>query len=227
MAKKASRRAGRNPNLRLAGTAAPAPRKGWRVTNVWTKKLGKSFTPVSSYFLDNYHRLKYPITAVEFLLVVHLLKYKWDEAMPVPAIRTLAKCMMRSEQAVRAAARSLERKGYLRRHMTRGETNRFDFAPLFAALEELYDADFGANAKQPRRSKPPARCTKPAPAPNANAARCRHGWRRSRKRRSSSGNRGCPAATTWSGSKHCSVASATSCNGCGPSWHRSAAHWRS
>lgn len=133
--------------LGLVGTAATAERKGWDVTKVWTKKLGKPFTAVSCYFLDNYHRLPYPITAVEFTLIVHLLKYKWDEAMPFPAIGTLAKKMLRSEQAIRGAARSLERKGYLRRHMTRGRPNHFDLDPLFKAIEKLYDADQVARAE--------------------------------------------------------------------------------
>jgi hypothetical protein len=58
-----------------------------------------------------------------------------------PVIATLAKRMLRSEQAVRAVARSLESKGYLKRHMKRGETNHFDLRPLFKAVENLYDED--------------------------------------------------------------------------------------
>lgn len=130
------------PVMKLAGTSATNHQeKRWDVCKVWTKKLGKPFTPVSSYFIENYHRLPYPINANEFLLIVHLLKYKWDEAMPHPAIPTLAKKMLKSEQAVRAAARGLERKEYLIRHIQRGKTNHFDLQPLFNAIEKLYDAD--------------------------------------------------------------------------------------
>ena len=64
--------------LRLAGTEATKTRnKRWGVQEVWTKKLGKRFTPVSSYFIENYHRLPDPINANEILLLIHLLKYKW------------------------------------------------------------------------------------------------------------------------------------------------------
>jgi DNA-binding MarR family transcriptional regulator len=42
-----------------------------------------------------------------------------------------------SSTAVRNHARSLEAKGYLRREMQVGSTNRFDLSPLFKALERL------------------------------------------------------------------------------------------
>lgn len=131
-----------DPKLKLAGTAASSKSgKRWDIGKIWTPKLSKHFTPISTYFIENYHRLKYPINANEFLLIVHLFKYKWDEAMPRPAIPTLAKSMMKSEQAVRAAARSLQTKGYLYRHKNRGKPNRFDFSKLFEAIEKLYDED--------------------------------------------------------------------------------------
>ena len=142
------KRTKKRPDLKLAGAIANNGRPTWDVSKIWTKKLGKPFTPVSSYFLDNYHRLAYPITPTEFVVIVHLLKYKWDEEMPFPAIATLAKKMGRSEQAVRAAARSLEDKGYLVRHMTRGRPNRFDLKPLFEAVEKLYDDDQAAEAEE-------------------------------------------------------------------------------
>ncbi len=139
--------------LGIAGTKADGSRKSWAVKKVWTKKLGKQFTPVSTYFIGNYHRLPYPISSTEFSLIVHLLKFKWDEAMPFPAIGTLAKNMLKSDAAVRAAARSLERKKYLKRHMTRGRPNHFDLEPLFKAVEKLYDADKAAEAKSDEAGK--------------------------------------------------------------------------
>ena len=139
--------------LGIAGTKADGSSKSWAVEKVWTKKLGKQFTPVSTYFLGNYHRLPYPISATEFLLIVHLLKFKWDDAMPYPAIRTLATNMLKSEAAVRGAARSLERKKYLVRHMTRGKTNHFDLEPLYKAVEKLMEADEAAEVKSDETGK--------------------------------------------------------------------------
>lgn len=139
--------------LALAGTEANTDKKGrWKVENIWTKKLGKQFTPVSSYFLANYHKLKYPITPTELAVIVHLLRFKWDEAMPFPSMTTLAKCIGRSDQAIRTAARSLEDKKYLVRYMERGKPNHFDLNPLFEALEELYDQNI-AEEKANRRKK--------------------------------------------------------------------------
>jgi len=61
--------------------------------------------------------------------------------MPFPKIGTLAKRMLRSEQSVRTALRSLENKGYLRRQMRSGRTNLFDFQPLFNKLEKMMEED--------------------------------------------------------------------------------------
>ena len=139
--------------LKLVGTDSSQGNPRWSVTKVWTAKLGKPFTPVSCYFLDNYHRLKYPITPTELAFILHLLRYKWDEAMPFPAMKTIATKIGRSEQAVRTAARNLESKGYLVRHMKRGSPNHFDLRPLFVAVEKLFDDDEGAKAPKRRRSR--------------------------------------------------------------------------
>ncbi len=104
----------------------------------WTPTLVKDgWTPISDFFLRNYARLQPPLTSLEAMLVVHLMTYKWDEAAPFPAFKTLAKRMGVSVTAVRARARHLEGKKYLRRIKRVGGTNRFDLRPLFAALEKL------------------------------------------------------------------------------------------
>jgi DNA-binding MarR family transcriptional regulator len=144
MAKKKSKQPAPSAELRLAGTDPASKGKKWEVAKVWTTKLAKKFTPISLYFIQNYHRLPYPISAIEFTLIVHLISHKWDDAMPFPKVSTLAKKMLRSEAAVRGAARSLEKKKYLKRYMKRGKPNHFDLTPLFEALEKLYDADAAA-----------------------------------------------------------------------------------
>lgn len=140
------------PPLKLAKPKEEV-KKQWDVTSVWTKKLGKPFTPISCYFLENYHRLKYPITPIEFAFIVHLLRHKWGEAEPYPAFGTLARRIGRSPEALRAAARSLGKKGYLKRTIRKGSTNRFDLTPLFNAVEKLYDEDqlTKKNPKEKRR----------------------------------------------------------------------------
>ena len=114
------------------------PTKSREVSQRWTSALVKDgWTPVSDFFLDDYWKLQPPIKGAEVLLLVHLLRYKWDKNAPFPAFKTLAKKMGVSATAVRNHARSLERKGYLRREMQVGSTNRFDLTPLFKALEKL------------------------------------------------------------------------------------------
>lgn len=106
----------------------------------WTKKLMKDgYTPISNSFLEQYHCLKPEITHGEAMFIIHLLYYKWDDEMPYPGFKTLAKRMLIKDPQARNLARSLETKKYLRRHMRVGQTNRFDLMPLFLALEKLYD----------------------------------------------------------------------------------------
>jgi hypothetical protein len=136
------------PVLKIAGDSEKR-----KLEDVWGKKLARPFTALSRYFIDNNHRLRYPITPTEFMLIVHLLRFKWDERMPFPAFSTLAKNMIKSEQAVRAAARSLEKKGYLQRHMVKGRPNQFDLQPLFDKLETLYDKDQAAAADKAKTKR--------------------------------------------------------------------------
>ena len=93
------------------------------------------------------HRLAPPLTTPEAMLVIHLMRHKWDEAPPRPAIKTLAKRIGISHVAVRNHARSLERKGCLRRIMRIGLANEFDLTPLFRKLESLRASEARGQAK--------------------------------------------------------------------------------
>ena len=77
------------------------------------------------------------------MLVIHLIRHKWDEDPPFPGFTTLARRMGISQTATRAHARSLEKKGYLLRQMRVGTTNKFDLRPLFLALEKLQEYERG------------------------------------------------------------------------------------
>lgn len=120
----------------------PAPKSGGvaerLVSSRWTPRLvAGGWTPVADFFLDSYTRLDPPLSTSEAMLVIHLMRHKWDKEMPFPGFKSLARRMGITATSVRNHARSLEQKGYLRRHVQVGTTNRFDLEPLFRALEEL------------------------------------------------------------------------------------------
>ena len=118
------------------------------VATRWTQQLAKlGWTPVADFFLDNYHRMTPPLKYSEAMLVIHIMRHKWDASAPYPAFKTLATRMGISPQAARILARSLQTKGYLHREFKTGETNRFHFGKLFAALETLYAKDLIAKAR--------------------------------------------------------------------------------
>ena len=71
------------------------------------------------------------------MFVIHLMQYKWDENAPFPGYKTIAKQMGVSDKSARRYAQSLEQKGYIRREMRKGETNKFHITQLIAALEKI------------------------------------------------------------------------------------------
>ncbi len=137
----------------------PPPKKAERsreVSDRWTEPLTRDgWTPVSDFFLDHYAQLDPPITNAEAVLVIHLIRHKWDDAPPFPGFTTLAKRMGISATAARGHARSLENKGYLVRQMRIGTTNKFDLTKLFNALEKLQAFELGRQAGPERRRKVP------------------------------------------------------------------------
>jgi hypothetical protein len=89
----------------------------------------------------SYHKLRPALTSLEAMLVIHLMRHKWDEKHPRRAFKTLAKRMGITDTAVRNHARSLEKKNYLRRSKRVGQPNHFDLAPLVEAIEHSQDED--------------------------------------------------------------------------------------
>ena len=75
------------------------------------------------------------------MFVIHLLQHKWGEDAPFPSLTTIAKRMGVSSGAVRGYARSLERKGYLKREGTTGKPNKYHLEGLFRALESRWLED--------------------------------------------------------------------------------------
>ena len=97
--------------------------------------LKDGYVPIPMGFLQNYASLKpFPLTSGEALFVIHLMGFKWDSDSPFPSYHRIAASMGVSDKMARRHAQSLERKGYLRRLIRVGRTNRFNLAPLFDAL---------------------------------------------------------------------------------------------
>ncbi len=119
----------------------------------WAPQLvDAGFSPVSNYFLENYHRLKpYDLTHGEAMFVIHLMQYKWDEKNPYPGYKTIAIRMGASDKTARRLARSLEDKKFLKRQKRVGQTNVFDFTGLINALVKLKQAQV-VSAKPKKRS---------------------------------------------------------------------------
>jgi DNA replication protein len=128
----------RSPSNRSSDRKGAAVER--QVANRWTPRIAQvGWTPVSNYFLENYHRLN--LTHSEAMVVVHLLSFKWDDAAPFPSLATLAKRMGITPPSVRTHLRNLEKKGCLMREIQVGTTNRFHLQGLFTKLETLMTRD--------------------------------------------------------------------------------------
>lgn len=68
---------------------------------------------------------------------MHLMQHKWNETAPYPSLVTISKRMGISTTSARSLARSLEKKGYLRRQSQAGRTNKYHMNRLFDALEQF------------------------------------------------------------------------------------------
>ena len=102
----------------------------------------KGYLVVPTLFLRHYAQLKpYSLTSGEALFVLHLMEFKWDSDAPFPAYKTLAARMGISDKMARRHAKSLEEKGYLKRRIRVGQTNRFDLNPLFGAVLKAVQRD--------------------------------------------------------------------------------------
>lgn len=97
--------------------------------------LESGYLVVPSTFLRHYSQLKpYSLTHGEALFVLHLMEFKWGSADPFPSYDTLARRMGISTKMARRYAQALEQKGFMRRKIRIGNTNRFDLSPLFDKL---------------------------------------------------------------------------------------------
>jgi DNA-binding MarR family transcriptional regulator len=114
---------------------------------MWAAELeDEGHVRISTFFLENYHRLKpYPLTHGEAMFVVHLMQHKWGEDAPYPGYKSIAKRMSVSDKTARRLAKSLEDKKYLFREVRRANTNVFHLTKLMNALVVLKKS---ANVKE-------------------------------------------------------------------------------
>ncbi len=144
---------------RTPATSAPANANGnteRSPASRWSKALVKGgFTPVSNFFLEFANELRPEITHGEAMFVIQLMFNKWDEKMPYPAFKSIAKRMGIGDGQARKLAVALETKGYLIRKLRKNNTNKFDLRPLFRALEKLRAIKIKERATEAAKRKGP------------------------------------------------------------------------
>ena len=121
-------------------------------TERWTPKLGQRFCPVSSFFLENYHRLgthdevkkEKGLSSTEAMLIIQIMDFKWTADRPFPAVGTLAIRMGLTKRTVRSTLQRLEEKRLIKREYRKNtgrSTTLYCFDGLFQSLEKLLEQD--------------------------------------------------------------------------------------
>lgn len=130
--------------------SAPAKRD---VVTRWggdTRIVAKGFVGVPVLFLEQMAALKpHALTPAEALFVICVMAFKWDERRPYPSYKRIATWMGKSESYARRLAQQLETKGMLTRVPRIGDTNAFEFEPLF---KKLLVEDPSVGTAKPKRA---------------------------------------------------------------------------
>lgn len=141
------------PIVRMGRSPIAVPLPSSKKPSRWPEKLANRFSTVSSYFLENYHRLgtqsgSRGLSSTEAMLVIHILDFKWDSRLPFPTVGTLARRLGVSSRHVRDTIKTLEERGYICRiPKARGGANQYNMQGLYAALEAMMDTDVTANER--------------------------------------------------------------------------------
>lgn len=137
------------------GDAGPSQRPERAVGERWTPKLAsKGWSPVSSFFLANYHRLDSgpgtkPLSSTAAMLVVQLIDHKWTRDAPFPTVKRLATRMGLTDRSIRLILNTLNELGLVRREPRYvGGPNEYHLDGLFQRLEGMMTADAGDDAEQ-------------------------------------------------------------------------------
>ena len=104
------------------------------------------YTQIANGFLDYYSVLnggsEEQLNSSDAMLIIHLMRFKWDQHNPHPPFTVLAQLMGIGIPAVRKIVRKLKRLNYLKvfpRYASDGSggsvSNEYDLSGLFAALE--------------------------------------------------------------------------------------------
>jgi len=102
----------------------------------WSPRIAQhGHTAVPNLLVQNLEQLK--ITTPEFVTLVAIISFKWDESNPWPSNATIAKRANTTASTVRKHVQKLEEKGILDRIGRVGYTNMYDLTPLMAKLEGL------------------------------------------------------------------------------------------
>ena len=99
----------------------------------------EGFVGVPASLVTRYAKLG--LSAGEFVFVLELMVFKWNEQAPFPSYHTLAHRMGVTTEMTRRHAKSLESKGMLKRLRRTGQSNVFDLLPLTTTLNALLELE--------------------------------------------------------------------------------------
>ena len=128
---------------KLADNSPPATRSWAARYGQLIRQAGIAAVPTALYT----YQARLGLTTHEVWFVAAVLAHKWTAAAPFPSLRKLADASGVDLRQLQRIQVSLRTRGYLQveerfdQHTGRQDTNSYDFADLFARLEQLITAD--------------------------------------------------------------------------------------
>ena|ERR1035437_6386762 len=123
----------------VAGGSNPVTNYSLAVRWGSAQLFDEGFVGVPSALLTRYAKLG--LSTGEFVFVLELMVFKWNEQAPFPSYNTLAQRMGITTEMTRRHAKSLESKGMLKRIRHTGQSNSFDLLPLTNTLNTLLERE--------------------------------------------------------------------------------------
>ena len=125
----------------ISGGSKPITNHSLAVRWGSTQLFEEGFVGVPAALVTRYAKLG--LSTAEFVFVLELMVFKWNEQAPFPNYSTLAKRMGITTEMTRRHAKSLESKGMLKRLRRTGQSNVFDLLPLTHTLRALLESEQG------------------------------------------------------------------------------------
>ena len=121
-----------------------------KFSNKWSPAIqDHGYTNIPNLLLV--YRKALGITPSEFIVIVAIESFRWDNRRPYPSLEAISKRACLSRRRTRAVVETLEGKGYVKRTRRTGQTNLYNIEWLIHRLDQFATSSLPQGKKEPPR----------------------------------------------------------------------------